>query len=700
MPGASEVVFFFKRGHTTRGNANALFVTLAYQLAVHDQILKPLIWRSVKDDPSVVGRHMDVQLRDLIIRPCHSLNRHSALPVLLIDGLDECDDHNVQQEILRLIEDAVREHPRMLKILIASRPESHISEVFHGTMLRGLCRGFDINQSFADVEKYLLAEFARIHREHHETMQNAPTPWPSCEVISTLVSRSSGYFMYAATVIKFIDDKDFRPTERLATVVQNLSTTVARPFAALDHLYIQIFSSIPDRSRLLPILCVIINFRSSSKDIEQLLGLDPGDVRLALRRLHSVLQVPPNDFDDISVYHASFRDFLGDETRSGEFCLGTLERRLELARSGLKSMSYLYDASSGRRRSDTKHVAWKHGIDIINYLVSSIPPSADLLPLIRSVNPEFFWRAQDSVMMQRMVDWLRKIEPISATEDLVCLWEDYNLLNFYDWIFHRYSDMKHPPADTDAQKCHQLFSQYPQLLRVIQAWWICRIDFDPLVTQSPSLFYIRLLLDIPWDEMRMLIRPLHSLKVNSVQSGALLFSANAIVRCPTICRDLSRGCIRLFKGIETEVLPLQLWLHGIQWGRLIGSAPICPELLQELRDLEPPTIRPSIMPRSVYGPRQFRYLLVWLKSFPEPPLDIISRWETYEKAAYTSLLGGTRIESKIFPPPSGQHIGPVHADRMPDTSPSGGANRAILSYHVPIRSKGQDPVILCPEALG
>ncbi|KAJ7437024.1 hypothetical protein FB451DRAFT_1306275 [Mycena latifolia] len=48
--------FFLKRGHPTRGNAKVLFVTLAYQLALHHPELNGPIFRSAERDQSVVGR--------------------------------------------------------------------------------------------------------------------------------------------------------------------------------------------------------------------------------------------------------------------------------------------------------------------------------------------------------------------------------------------------------------------------------------------------------------------------------------------------------------------------------------------------------------------------------------------------------------------------------------------------------------------
>ncbi|KAJ7920872.1 hypothetical protein B0H13DRAFT_1468421, partial [Mycena leptocephala] len=123
--------FFFKRGHTTRGNAKVLFATLAYQLALNNRNLNPAISHSVEYDPSVVGRSMDVQLCQLIVEPCQSLTTCPPL-IVLIDGLDECQDEGTQRDIIRLIGSAVavHQHSYTIRFLIASRPEAHIREIF------------------------------------------------------------------------------------------------------------------------------------------------------------------------------------------------------------------------------------------------------------------------------------------------------------------------------------------------------------------------------------------------------------------------------------------------------------------------------------------------------------------------------------------------------------------------------------------
>ncbi|KAJ7190989.1 hypothetical protein GGX14DRAFT_381593, partial [Mycena pura] len=121
--------FFFKRGHATRGNAKTLFATLAYRLALRIPQFKASISQTVEDDPSVVGSSMDIQLHRLIERPCQSV-KHTEPPLLLIDGLDECEGHDVQQEILRILGNSFCGRSSAFKIIVSSRPEPHIREVF------------------------------------------------------------------------------------------------------------------------------------------------------------------------------------------------------------------------------------------------------------------------------------------------------------------------------------------------------------------------------------------------------------------------------------------------------------------------------------------------------------------------------------------------------------------------------------------
>ncbi|KAJ7740106.1 hypothetical protein B0H16DRAFT_1378655 [Mycena metata] len=210
--------FFFKRHHPTRGNAKVLFATLAYQLAENYDYLRPMISHTVECYPSIVGRNMEVQLNRLIVDSCRSC-ANSSPPILLLDGLDECNDERTQQQILQLIGRTARQYPTRFRFLVASRPESHIREIVAESSFNNLINSVNVDQSFDDVRKYLLDEFGRIFRENPQTMREVQAPWPLPEVLEDMVEKSSGYFLYASAVIKLAESLVLCPEDDLSRLL-------------------------------------------------------------------------------------------------------------------------------------------------------------------------------------------------------------------------------------------------------------------------------------------------------------------------------------------------------------------------------------------------------------------------------------------------------------------------------------------------
>ncbi|KAJ7618014.1 hypothetical protein FB45DRAFT_216866 [Roridomyces roridus] len=394
--------YFFKRAHQTRGNGRVLFATLAYQLAIFEPSLHSPISKRVETNPTLVSGSIASQLRELIVEPCR-LASGCKRRILLIDGLDECDGIPVQQEILRSIGDVFSAHHALpIKVIIASRSEPDISEIFGDPSLRHI-GSIHIEKSFADVEIFLRGEFARIHKEHHSTMSSIHLPWPSDDVLSHLVDKSSGYFIYAATVIKFVDDKYFRPTEQLEIIMDtNSHSSDVSPFESLDQLYRQILSQVPIRCRprLLNILSLLFipewpQYLTISH-IAQLLDLEASDIRLTMRGLHSVFDM--NGDDNITPRHASFRDFLVSKERSADFYIGSVSLRLDLARAMLTALSAKDSPPGG-------HVVWMVARIWVDY-ITSLEPCDYLIRLIRASNLDFFFMRGVPANAHRFVDWM------------------------------------------------------------------------------------------------------------------------------------------------------------------------------------------------------------------------------------------------------------------------------------------------------
>ncbi|KAJ6457708.1 hypothetical protein C8R45DRAFT_1184420 [Mycena sanguinolenta] len=262
--------FFFKRGHATRGNGKTLSATIAYQLALWVPWLRTVISQVVENDTSIV-------IQELVSEPCGAHGDHDPL-IILIDGIDECHGSDIQEEILLSVCKSSSKGPIPLRFIVATRPEplSHIREVFDSPVYLAKFLSLNVEQSFHDVGKYLRDEFSRIHRTH-SIVARVPSPWPSFDVLEELFEKSSSHFIYASTVIKFIDDKNYRPTERLAVVQVGRSRKSESPFDALDQLYATILHSTARPSERILILCAIANFDLSAAAIEQLFRLVDGD---------------------------------------------------------------------------------------------------------------------------------------------------------------------------------------------------------------------------------------------------------------------------------------------------------------------------------------------------------------------------------------------------------------------------------------
>ncbi|KAJ6543274.1 hypothetical protein DFH09DRAFT_1173782 [Mycena vulgaris] len=576
--------FFFKRGHASRGNANKLFPSIAYQLARLPQFrqFRDVISQIVENDPSIVDRSFFNQLHELIVVPCRQ-SRLLHPVVIVIDGLDECAGNDVQQEILRVIGNAVSRERLPILFLIASRPESHINETLADPPLDTTHWPLNIEESFEDVRIYLKAEFDRIHREHR-TMAAVPYPWPSSQIVDHLVDISSGYFIYAAAVVKFIDDKQFRPKERLNIILGIEDRYSELPFAPLDQLYLQILSSvhIRFRSSLLEILVAVhAQFALTVSDLEQLLELDEGDIALILRSLHSVIWAEDEHRSQVTVYHASFLDFLEDPSRSGSFHVGSSQCRTNLSLHLLKAFSRKDGDPSFNRQEE---LAWSIGGAPFQYIICA-EPSPDLLLGVRSLNPDFlfgFKSPGESVI--NFLRWVEKFNPVD--EGLVSLWEDYSFMSLCDEAWD-------PTPEEDDQEwntpCDDTLLQLsPQLLQILYASKVL-----PDICEERCLVRIRFLLGLSWDDLKKAVCPLRGIFEDDLEGLQKLRTCNfdkafsARLDASVVLSHLAHRAVCIIGEIindEAQRQSLEWVVRG--WGFLLRSCPASADLLQGLAEIE------------------------------------------------------------------------------------------------------------------
>ena len=319
--------FFFSRGKQGHDQGHFLFSTIAYQLALKVPGLRQHVNRIMKLDPTLHTKSMGVQLQTLIVDAFRYLSPLPQHPYhVIIDGLDECHDKAIQQLILRLLCETITVHKLPLRFLLGSRPESHIRDSFDQESLCTVTQRVVLDEMFnpgRDIQVFLQDGFAKMCA-NNSILSHVEQPWPGEGIIDLLVQRSSGQFIYAATVLKFVGTDFCSPTKRLALVLKHDPTA----FSDLDQLYTQILSVYSSSVNIVRVLGIIsVSHGNLAEVIEDIFGMEEGELKEILRGLSSLMKDENGERlnNDSTPYriphfaHASFSDYLFNSSRSGRF---------------------------------------------------------------------------------------------------------------------------------------------------------------------------------------------------------------------------------------------------------------------------------------------------------------------------------------------------------------------------------------------
>ena len=333
--------FFFLRNSPDRGVAGRLFLTLAWQLARSIPETRTYIGSALQIEPLLYAKSVNIQFGQLIRQVFENLlhDKPDLRPeksLVIIDGVDECAPEQDQKLFLTLIADALAHTNIPLRFLICSRPEAHIKETFDMEIMQDITRALVLDEKFApndDIRRYLEDEFFRIF-----TKRNISS-LPSDKDIHHLISKASGQFIYASTVVKFIDDDGCIPREQLNIILKLRPASSPSPYAQLDQLYTQILSQQPDVRFLRDIFALIIALSDPSfKFICRRLRISEESLRLKLRKMHSLLLISDSN---ITTYHLSLRDFFLDKKRAVKYRIHPMRVALVQLQNGTRPIAEL-----------------------------------------------------------------------------------------------------------------------------------------------------------------------------------------------------------------------------------------------------------------------------------------------------------------------------------------------------------------------
>ncbi|KAJ2934817.1 hypothetical protein H1R20_g2229, partial [Candolleomyces eurysporus] len=380
------VSFFFFRGAGDRSKIWRLATTLASQLARVIPETAPFIREAVQTDPALVkpgegGVSLQTQMQRLVYAPFKAVVQREKTvraltrgPFLIVlDGLDECDDKEEVQELIDGMLVFFSDNPLIpLRVFITSRVEEHIRSHLNvpGVRLDNLVD----HCSDDDIATFLQILFDAGCRRNlvvqAYTQQHGE--WPTQSDKRKLVEHIGGSFIFASAVFKFImgaNTEGSHPTTPMDRLPLALKMN-----PGLDGLYAHTLS----RSKNLPYFSDIISTIAllgaplPTSGIAELLGIHTYEVVNVLVNLQAIIQVPGTDDIPVTLCHTSLRDFLTTQDRSGGFFahpshharlfIRCIEYELRL----LRQNPGLIIGSRERRMPATAYYALRHSYTHLN----------------------------------------------------------------------------------------------------------------------------------------------------------------------------------------------------------------------------------------------------------------------------------------------------------------------------------------------
>jgi hypothetical protein len=372
--------FFFSRKHTKRRTAGYFFTTLAYQLAINFPSVQPDVNRAILKDPSLLDpdKSLRKQMEGLFLPPLRKLqSRLRGCPPLtfVIDALDECAIESYNEcssepldqstskselaDLMSLLGEALREPDLpVTHILLTSRSEEHIRKAMQTEEIHSLVLEIPVKTSGEGVATIISLDGADVDNDIYVFLKHSfkdlesrhpDFPQPSMDQLTRLAIRAGRRFIVASTMVKFIDNPEDDPRDRLQLMLELTSELL--PGTEVYKLYDRILSTCADSTLAYLHLSVVAALADPLpvSQISKLLGPSRGgDVESVLIQLRSIIDIPADRGLPVSIYHSSVRDYVSHRSNCGLRQVQSITSpQLLLAYSSLRLMiQHLSDRSA------------------------------------------------------------------------------------------------------------------------------------------------------------------------------------------------------------------------------------------------------------------------------------------------------------------------------------------------------------------
>lgn len=345
--------FFFSRGGGDIGHASKFFTSIAVQLANNIPSLRHYICDALSDRKDIASQSFRDQWTQLILLPLSKLGigSSSSSCVLVIDALDECDKDEHIRMILQLLAEARTLTTARLRVLLTSRPEIPIRHGFY-QIPDAQHQDFVLHNVLPTTINHDISLFLEYNLGIVRQEWTLGTDWPSKVILEQLVLHACGLFIWAATACRFIREGKRFARKRLDTILKVSSSAITAPEKHLDEIYLAVLKhsisseySDEEKEEVYAMLkgtlgsIVVLLSPLSASSLSGLLHFSMGDINRTFEDLHAILDIPQDLTRQLRLHHPSFRDFLLNKDRCGEFWVDKQEAHQVLAARCIQLMS-------------------------------------------------------------------------------------------------------------------------------------------------------------------------------------------------------------------------------------------------------------------------------------------------------------------------------------------------------------------------
>ncbi|THH17319.1 hypothetical protein EW146_g3463 [Bondarzewia mesenterica] len=339
--------FCFDRGRQKDRGPATLFRTLARNLADHNPQFKEALGQVLRNNVSLCKTEApEDQFENFLRIPCEKLLISGPI-VVVIDALDESGDSKVRKDMLTILAEEMPKLPPNFRIFVTARAEKDICDVFDrkdGVFIKEM-RDIEASSANEDISRYIR------HRLSKDGRLLRGLKVKHCDRLAKL---SEGLFQWAFVACAYVEGADGKAGRTTSERLKDISESRTSRTDLLGDLYSNVLKSIfntkraDDMARFGSVMGQILAaFEPLSMNALVVLRstIDPGDdiesVKSIVQFMGSLLSgVTDDDYSvPIQPLHTSFRDFLTDASRGGDFYIDKSQPHSQLALASLRVMN-------------------------------------------------------------------------------------------------------------------------------------------------------------------------------------------------------------------------------------------------------------------------------------------------------------------------------------------------------------------------